>query len=171
MPLPTGKTSRDILAEEILAQNHADGGNREQAFGYHLFVLQFLILARLTAERTGQVMPQSFDDRLSAMVEFAAAITDAGPAPMYGDADDGYVVDLGGRELAAGNFVAAGRALLGRQRPTTTTRSHCAGCSDLRARHLARRIRRSNCRDSIAGRFLTPASTSFSPDAAERRFG
>jgi hypothetical protein len=108
--------SRDILAEEILAQNHADGGNREQAFGYHLFVLQFLILARLTAERTGQLMPQSFDDRLSAMVEFAAAVTDAGPAPMYGDADDGYVVDLGGRELGGRELVAAGRALLGRQR-------------------------------------------------------
>ena len=110
------QASLAMLAEEILAQNHADGGNCEQAFGYHLFVLQFLILARLTAERTGQQMPRSFDDRLSAMVEFAATMTDAGPAPMYGDADDGYVVDLGGRELGGRELVAAGRAVLGRRR-------------------------------------------------------
>ena len=49
------------------------------------------------------------------MVEFAAAITDAGPAPMYGDADDGYVVDLGGRDAGGRELVAVGRALLGRQ--------------------------------------------------------
>jgi hypothetical protein len=110
------QTSRDILCAEILTQNRADGGNREQAFGYHLFVLQFLILARLTAERTGQVMPQSFDDRLHHMVEFAAAVTEAGPAPMYGDADDGYVVDLGGRACGGREIVSAGRALL-RRRP------------------------------------------------------
>ena len=108
------RTSHAILVEEILAQNHADGGNREQAFGYHLFVLQFLLLSRLTAARTGQVMPQSFDDRLSQMVEFAAAFTDAGPAPMYGDSDDGYVVDLGGRDAGGRELVAVGRALLGR---------------------------------------------------------
>ena len=109
------QASRQILAAEILAQNHADGGNREQAFGYHLFVLQFLILARLAAERTGQAMPQSFDDRLHQMIEFAAAVTDGGPAPMYGDADDGYVVDWGGRDRGGRELVAVGRALLGRR--------------------------------------------------------
>jgi hypothetical protein len=109
------QASRHILSAEILAQNHADGGNREQAFGYHLFVLQFLILARLTAERTGQVMPPSFDDRLHQMIEFAATVTEGGPAPMYGDADDGYVLDLGGRECGGREIVAVGRALLRRQ--------------------------------------------------------
>ena len=108
------QASRQILSAEILAQNYADGGNREQAFGYHLFVLQFLILARLTAERTGQAMPRSFDDRLHQMIEFAAAVTDGGPAPMYGDADDGYVVDLGGRNCGGRELVAVGRALLRR---------------------------------------------------------
>jgi hypothetical protein len=106
------ETSRHILAEEILAQHHADGGNREQAFGYHLFVLQFLLLARLTAARTEQAMPPSFDDRLARMIDFAAAFLDAGPAPMYGDADDGYVVDLGGRDGGGRELVAVGRALL-----------------------------------------------------------
>lgn len=109
------QASREILAEEILTQNHADGGNREQAFGYHLFVLQFLLLARVVAARTGQVMPAPFDDRLCQMVEFAAALTDAGPAPMYGDSDDGYVVDLGGRDAGGRELVAVGRALLGGQ--------------------------------------------------------
>jgi hypothetical protein len=45
------------------------------------------------------------------MIDFAAALTAAGPAPMYGDADDGYVLDLGGVRDGL-ELVAMGRALL-----------------------------------------------------------
>jgi hypothetical protein len=106
--------SRQILIEEIAAQQYADGGNREQAFGYHLFVLQFLLLARFVASRTGQTMPAGYDERLSLAIDFAGALFEAGPAPLYGDADEGYVLDLGGRGAEGREIVAAGRALLGR---------------------------------------------------------
>ncbi len=105
--------SRQILIEEIGAQHSADGGNREQAFGYHLFVLQFLLLARFVASRTGQTMPAEYDERLALAVDFAGALFEAGPAPLYGDADEGYVLDLGSRGAEGLEIVAAGRALLG----------------------------------------------------------
>ena len=106
-----GEQCRDILEQECHRQNAPDGGNREQAFGYHLFVLQFLLVAAFVAMRTSQPLSAAFRSRLRGTVEFAAALTAAGPAPLYGDADDGYVLDLGGardgREL-----VAMGRAIL-----------------------------------------------------------
>jgi hypothetical protein len=105
--------SRQILVEEIAAQHHPDGGNREQAFGYHLFVLQFLLFARFVASRTGQTMPVAFDERLRQSIGFAEALLEGGPAPLYGDADEGYVLDLGGRSAGGPEIVAAGRTSLG----------------------------------------------------------
>jgi heparinase II/III-like protein len=89
--------SRDILIREIFAQSHPDGGNREQAFGYHSFVLQFYLLAAIVARNTGQDFPPEYWERLEKMFEFTAQLHEAGSsAPNFGDADDGYVLDLGG---------------------------------------------------------------------------
>jgi hypothetical protein len=106
--------SGQILDEEILAQNFADGGNREQAFGYHLFVLQFLLIAAYTARCTGHPLSRRYLERLDAMVDFVDALTAAGPAPMYGDADDGYVLDLGDRGRGGRELLGVGDCLLGR---------------------------------------------------------
>ncbi|MEP6915200.1 MAG: alginate lyase family protein [Acidobacteriota bacterium] len=106
------QTARNILCDEILAQHHPDGGNREQAFAYQLFVLQFLLLAGFVADRTGQPMPPAYRERLARIVDFTAALSDAGPAPFYGDDDEGYVLDLGGRGEGGRQLVAAGRVLL-----------------------------------------------------------
>lgn len=101
-----------MLCEEILAQNHPDGGNREQAFGYHLFVLHFLLIAAHVAKQTRQALPPEFVSRLGTMIDFAAAVSAAGPAPMYGDADEGYVLDLGGRDPDGRELVSIGDVLL-----------------------------------------------------------
>jgi Heparinase II/III-like protein/Heparinase II/III N-terminus len=106
-----------MLEREILAQTYEDGGSREQAFGYHLFVLQFLLIAAFVATRTKQPLSDAFRSRLRHMIEFVAALTAAGPAPLYGDADDGHVLDLGGARDGR-DLVAVGRALL--DGPTTT---------------------------------------------------
>ena len=37
--------SQEILSEEITRQTYPDGGGREQALGYHFFILKFLLLA------------------------------------------------------------------------------------------------------------------------------
>jgi hypothetical protein len=90
------RESRQIINEEIIAQTYADGGSREQAMGYHVFVLQFLLLAAIVARKTGEDFPAAYWSRLQRMLEFLGALSEGGTAPpMIGDSDDGYVLDLG----------------------------------------------------------------------------
>ncbi len=88
--------SRDLLCREILAQTFADGGTREQATGYHLFVLQFGLLAGLVGRWTGDAFPTAYWARLEKMCDYLAALAGGGVMPMIGDADDGCVMDAGG---------------------------------------------------------------------------
>ena len=128
------RQSRQILGEEIIAQTYPDGGSREQAVGYHVFVLHFLLLAAIVARRTAQDFPEAYWSRLERMLEFLGTLSEGGTAlPMIGDSDDGYVLDLGdSREPRAlfcvgaglfrradfrawaGSYAEAGRWLLGR---------------------------------------------------------
>jgi hypothetical protein len=90
-----------LLGQELLEQTHPDGGGREQAISYQLFVLQFFVVAWLVAERTGVTVPPVYRQRLERMIDFVASLAAGGPLPMFGDADDGYVLDLqqAGRDL------------------------------------------------------------------------
>ena len=87
--------SREILAREILRQSHPDGGTREQAIGYQVFVLQFYLVVDAVSRAMGRPMPASFSARLELMLEFVRGLTEGGPLPPFGDADDGLVLDLG----------------------------------------------------------------------------
>jgi hypothetical protein len=90
--------SRDILAREILRQSHEDGGTREQAIGYQVFVLQFYLVVDAVARALDGRMPRPFEARLEQMLGFIRAMAEGGDElPAFGDADDGYVLDLGGR--------------------------------------------------------------------------
>lgn len=128
------RESRQILGEEIIAQTYADGGGREQAVGYHVFVLQFLLVAAIVARKMGDDFPEAYWSRLQHMLEFLGTLSEDGTAPpMIGDSDDGYVLDLGdSRDLRAlccigavlfrradfrtwaGSYAEAARWLLGR---------------------------------------------------------
>jgi Heparinase II/III-like protein/Heparinase II/III N-terminus len=88
------ETAWAILCREIERQINPDGGSREQAIGYQLFVLQFFLVSALVAERTGIQVPATYRARLESMIEFLAELAAGGPLPMLGDADDGYVLDL-----------------------------------------------------------------------------
>ena len=88
-----GERCRDILEEECHRQNAPDGGNREQAFGYQTFVLDFLLIAGLAARARGEDFSPVYWRRLEVMIDFLASMTSvAGALPMIGDGDDGYVV-------------------------------------------------------------------------------
>ncbi len=90
-----GGRCREILEQECLKQNAPDGGNREQAFAYQTFVIDFLLLAGLAARARGEDFSPVYWRRLEVMIDFLASMTDgAGRLPMVGDADDGYVVKL-----------------------------------------------------------------------------
>ncbi len=88
--------SRERLCREILQQTWPDGGSREQATGYELFALQFFLVAGLVGRWTGEEFPPEYWQRLERMCEFLALLAEGGQQPpMIGDADDGYVLDLG----------------------------------------------------------------------------
>jgi Heparinase II/III-like protein/Heparinase II/III N-terminus len=107
--------SRSILCQEILAQTHPDGGGREQALGYHLFVLQFFVVAWVVARAAGDEFPAAYRARVEAMLNFAGAFLEGGGSPpTFGDSDDGYVLDLGGPPRDPRPWLAAGAVLLGR---------------------------------------------------------
>ena len=107
--------SRRILCEEIHAQTYEDGCNREQALGYHLFVLQFFLIAGIVARRAGEALPDRYWAQLEKLLGFASALAEGGEQlPMFGDADDGYVLDVGPGPLDFRGWLAVGAALFGR---------------------------------------------------------
>lgn len=90
-----GAQAKEILGREMLIQNAEDGGNREQAFAYQQFVLDFALLAGLAARASGDDFAHDYWACIERMIQFLAAVMDAeGHVPMVGDADDGYVVRL-----------------------------------------------------------------------------
>jgi hypothetical protein len=107
--------SREILLREIMEQTFEDGGSRELAVGYHIFVLQFFLLAGLCARNAGSDFPAAYWDRLEKMFEFIGALSEGGDSiPMFGDCDDGYVLDLGGERGDVRTQLAAAAVLFDR---------------------------------------------------------
>ncbi len=105
--------ARVILEREIQRQTFDEGGNVEQATGYHLFVMEFLAFAGMAARRNGCDFSEAYWSRLNLKFEFLSALTEGGPLPMTGDADDGYVLDLGGNSNRAESLLALRGALFG----------------------------------------------------------
>lgn len=89
--------SHAILQREIIAQSFADGCTKEHALGYQFFVIQFYLYSGLIAEKSRNRFAKEYWERLNSMIEFVARIAEGGdkPLPMFGDRDDGYVLDLG----------------------------------------------------------------------------
>lgn len=109
------REAREILLHEISRQTYQDGGNREQAFGYHLFVLEFLLLAGLVARNRAEDFPPAYWKILEQMFEFVCGMIEGGEQPpMFGDADDGYVLDLGSGRPMPRELLAVGAALFDR---------------------------------------------------------
>ncbi len=89
------QAARQILEREALLQSSADGVNLEQAVCYQQFVLDFLLLALLAGRSAGERFSAAYEQRVAAMLEFLAALMDAGGnVPMIGDSDDGAVTRL-----------------------------------------------------------------------------
>lgn len=104
--------SRAILCEEIELQTYLDGANREQAIGYHLFVLQFFLFSGLVARRANVDFPKAFWFKVNKMLEFVGRLSEGGEnIPSYGDCDDGYVLDLGNCPEGARGLLAIGAVL------------------------------------------------------------
>jgi hypothetical protein len=109
--------SRTLLEREAVLQNAPDGVNREQAVSYQQFELDLLLLPFVAARANGIELSEEYRGRMQAMLEYLASIMDVrGNLPMFGDADDGYVVRLDPRRefCRYRSLLATGAVLFGR---------------------------------------------------------
>jgi hypothetical protein len=110
--------ARGELEIEAQAQFSRDGVNREQAFAYHIFSSEFLLVAGLVGQACENPHSQPFSRAywasLQRALRFLRSVRDVGGnVPMVGDADDGIVfrLDAPGSDRAA-QLLALGDAVL-----------------------------------------------------------
>lgn len=111
--------ARSMLEREIVAQTFEEGLNREQAFSYHIFSLEFFALAGVEADRFGCPFSSPYTELLRRMLEVIPPLMDfGGNLPTYGDADEGMAVQL--RPMSSSRLAwlyRLGRAWLGAELP------------------------------------------------------
>jgi hypothetical protein len=100
---PDGRRWRDegtrILEREILGQSTPDGAGIEGSVPYHRLVVELFLAGRGFLGAAGALPGAGFDERLAAMLRFAAAcVTPEGLSPVVGDSDDGRALGLGGAD-------------------------------------------------------------------------
>ncbi len=104
--------SFDILCREIERQTSADGSNKELALEYQFFVLQFFLLCGLVGRWCGKEFPPQYWRNVEQQLLFIGRLSEGGGRPVfYGDADDGYVLNLGDSHLDPKPLLAAGALL------------------------------------------------------------
>lgn len=111
--------ARRELEVQAQAQYSRDGVNREQAFAYHVFSSEFLFVAGLLGQATGEHFSRSYWTVLQRALRFLRSVMDVGGhVPMVGDADDGIVfrLDADGGSRAA-QLLALGDAVFGGTQP------------------------------------------------------
>jgi hypothetical protein len=113
--------SHRVLEQEIIRQTFPSGINRELAFFYHIFTIEFFLLALLEGERSHTPFSPDYRDRLRTMIEVIPCLTDVGGnLPRYGDSDDGMAIQLQARQGRRDAWLyRVGRALLRANVPRT----------------------------------------------------
>jgi uncharacterized heparinase superfamily protein len=101
----------ESLDQEAERQILADGTSVEQAFSYHVFVLDLLLVAVAALDSAGRSLPPA----LTAALEHSgdalwAQLGEDEPAPAYGDTDDGRALVVDDGDLRHPRGVAAGIA-------------------------------------------------------------
>ncbi len=85
-----------IMDREIFAQTFPDGCTREHALGYEFFVFQFYWICGLVGKWHNDAFSEAYWAQIEVLAVFIAQLSEAGgQLPMFGDRDDGYVLDLG----------------------------------------------------------------------------
>ncbi|MDH5394628.1 MAG: alginate lyase family protein, partial [Gammaproteobacteria bacterium] len=109
------RQSQQILEEQLFAQTFSDGCTREHALGYEFFVIQFYLVCGLVGKWTNQNYSDAYWARLEKMFEFVALLDEGGEdLPMFGDRDNGYVLDLGSTPHNVSALLSIGALLFNR---------------------------------------------------------
>lgn len=90
------ETALHFILQQAGEQMHEDGMHKEQAIGYHRFVLELLLLVFIRTKRDS--LPIQFDlaPVLEKMFDYLLfSITPAGTVPAWGDSDYGKALGLG----------------------------------------------------------------------------
>lgn len=91
---------RRILMEEMLRQVYADGVDHEMSIPYHRLVAEIFLIGGLILKNCELDPDTAYWDRLERMFEFMCSYTRPdGSVPIWGDADDGRVLPIGGKHL------------------------------------------------------------------------
>jgi hypothetical protein len=99
------------LELEARAQIREDGTSVEQAFAYHVLVLDLLLVAAAAIDCAGRELPDGLRASLERSADALwAQLGDGEPDPTYGDSDDGRALRLDGSDLRVARGVAAGIA-------------------------------------------------------------
>jgi uncharacterized heparinase superfamily protein len=96
------------LSQEASLQIRADGTSVEQAFSYHLFVVDLLLLTVALLDATGHAAPEGVTSSIMRSADALwAQLGKDEPAPTYGDTDDGRAFVIDGGDLREPRGVAA----------------------------------------------------------------
>ena len=80
------------LERELVLQHSTDGVNREQAFAYQVFTAEFLLVAGIYGQRSGDAFSDGYWEGIERALCFLRSVRDVGGhLPNVGDADDGIV--------------------------------------------------------------------------------
>src|SRR5260370_3053399 len=81
----------EIVLREAVRQVRPDGMHFEQSVYYHVYALDFFMHSRILASKNSLPIPPGLDQAIEKMLEFLAALAQAGNPPRIGDDDGGRV--------------------------------------------------------------------------------
>ena len=87
-----------VLTEELPRQNYPDGVNKEMSLHYQAFGMEAYGIMALLLRRNDQAIPNTWGDYLENMSKFLAdCCGDYGETIVFGDDDEGKILDLTGK--------------------------------------------------------------------------
>lgn len=100
------ETSLKQLTEELVRQNYKDGVNKEMSLHYQTFIMEAYGLLMLTMEKNEIKIPDIWYTYISKMSEFVAdCCGDYGETIVFGDNDEGKILDLTGKHFNHYHYV------------------------------------------------------------------
>lgn len=89
------KKGLKVILKELEKQVFEDGLDKEQAFGYHTFVLEMFLTTFILLEKNSIKIIEKYWDKLEKMADCIAKFSDSElNLPNFGDSDDSFVLKL-----------------------------------------------------------------------------